>query len=564
MNLSNKQSIITINSFSLLSSAIVLTVGAFFLTLTQNMRFVIPMLIEGFSFLTVIAVNSLQKYTAANLWLFIIHSFFVVYWSVTFGEAMPLEVIFAFLFVLLVCGSFFIYRQRQMRIACLAISGALMVFIQINFHYQLVPPLRLDPHAREIMRWCTTGAMLVFIFLIMSGYIRKIDGLISALNASNNILMTKSAFLRETYHELRTPLNGIYGIAQLMQLRKKQYRSEDERRQIDDLNVAAYAARSIINNVLDLSKLEAGKLDTINTEVIHLQEFLEHCTSINRYVASSRNLKIKLILDHHLPEYILCDKLMLTKIINNLLSNAMKFGAEDSIVELKSFVKYQQLNIQVRNQGLINREKAAKIFEPFTAERNTSFEGTGLGLSITKVLVELLDGNINVDADPYTNSTTFSFYIPLLEPRPEDIPQEEPMLLPGNYLEGKKILVIDDDSITRFMLKSLLTTMGATPILSESGEKGLEIIKSERPAAIISDLHTGKVSGKEVCIQVRGLEELKHIPIIIISGDAFKETNDELLRVGANEFITKPISFRELNIALSKCLCEAHHAENWV
>ncbi|WP_160712864.1 hybrid sensor histidine kinase/response regulator [Chitinophaga solisilvae] len=556
-NPSDRQSVVIINIFSLFSSITVLSIGAYFLTITQAPRFTIPMLIEGFTFLSVIWFNKNRKYTTANLLLFSIHSVAAFYWPVTLGDAMPFEIIYAFLFILLICGSCFIYRKNKTRIICLCITVTLLILLQVNFYFKLITPMPIAPQSTYIMRWSTTIAMLCLIAMIMFGYIRRIDKLIAELNSSNNtlnnILLNKETFLQETYHELRTPLNGIYGIAQLMLSERADFKSAEKTEWVDDLFQAADTARNIVNNVLDHSKLEAGKLDTISLEPTILNEVLKQATSLVSYLAGYQKLEIKLTVDDRVPFQIMTDKLMLTKILNNLLSNAVKFGIPGGLIELRTHLHQQKIFFYIRNQGLIGKDKLANIFEPFVAERHARFEGTGIGLYITKALVELLGGKIKVENTEHEFTTEFSFYIPLQLPPQTEVPAGQLSAPSANY-QGLKVVVIDDDSLSLKVLKSQLSRLGVTPILTKDGESALEIMKTEIPAAVISDIHTGKMGGREVCEYMRGLDEYKHIPIIIISGDAFKETYDELMEMGANEFITKPFSFKQLDTALSKYL----------
>ncbi|UCJ07167.1 hybrid sensor histidine kinase/response regulator [Chitinophaga pendula] len=550
-----RRSVVIINTLTLIMVAMVLGIGLFFYYLKSSLFILIPVILEAVSFCAVFLLNRRKQYFYANATMFAIHSVATIYWATALGTAVPVEVIMAFLFMIVfhIWGSFLLYKQRKLLIACLIAGIFVTVGVQLNYHYKIIKPLQLDPQDANIMRWFTTGGFLFLIFLIMFSYIRRIEILLSALKHSNNVLSAKSAFLRETCHELRTPLNGVFMISQLFQLRKEKYMNSDEIAEIDDLYAASYTARNIVNSVLDLSIIESGRFYTIKKEALNLRSYVQHCATMNSYVANTRGITIMVDFDKRLPVLVNSDKIVLTKIINNLLSNAVKFSQPDSQVMIKVHGNDEHIFFQVKNKGTISREKIDRVFLPFESERNNFIEGTGLGLYITKHLVELLEGRIIVTADEKDNSTTVSFSTPL-ELVTESISETEPFDFKSGRFSGARVVVVEDDKMTRILLRKFLTKMGIEPIMTESVENGLALIIEEKPDLVISDLHMENSGGEDLLMHIRNTASIKDVPVLIISGDAFKEAREAILRAGANGFLTKPLLYNDLYISLSKLI----------
>ncbi|HVI45743.1 MAG TPA: HAMP domain-containing sensor histidine kinase, partial [Chitinophaga sp.] len=355
-----------VNGIALTMCFLVMSVGFSFYCLNRSPLILYPVIIETLCFLSVLGLNHLEKYFRANLAMLVIHVIFAVYWSIVLGAAIQMELLIAFLALIVfhLSSAFVIYNERKVLIYCLAGTVVLMVGVQVNNHYALLKPLSFGPDIANVVRMVTSGAFMLLIIIIMTTYVFQIKNLLNSERKLKDASVAKSIFLRETYHELRTPLNAIFGIAQLMQLRKDEYATEEERQEIDDLYSACYVARNIINNVLDMSRIDAGRFNTISKESLNLRECIEHCVIMNRYVANSRGVRIEYQADKELPTVILSDKLVLIKIINNLLSNAVKFSSMKSTVEIKTFWNSQQLVFQIKNRGVISKEKVAKIFEP--------------------------------------------------------------------------------------------------------------------------------------------------------------------------------------------------------
>ncbi|MCW3466734.1 ATP-binding response regulator [Chitinophaga nivalis] len=553
----SKYPIIVVNLLALTLSVLVLSIGTYFYTLKQSWWIAGGIVVEVTGFAIVIALNQWKKFFQANLLMLIANGMFAAYWSLILGTGVSMDLLLAFLFLIIfhLTGSLFLYKERKVLIVSLVTVVTLMVVVQINTYYRFIAPLSFSNGIISAMRFITSGAFFVLIVLILASYMTQINSLLSSEIKLKNASIAKSTFLRETYHELRTPLNNIFGIIQLLQLDKDKFNT-DEMKEIDNLYAACYTARNIINNVLDMSRIEAGKFNEIIKESFRLNDCIEHCVMMNHYIANARGIRISYTPARQLPTLIHTDKIILIKIINNLLSNAAKFSLPDSLIEVKASCNNKDFLFQVSNQGCINKEKIAKIFEPFFTERNQYAENTGLGLQITKHLIELLGGDISIESD--NNYTVFTFNIPYEIAQYSTPAAVSNLDLKNNSFSGARAVIIEDDEASGALITKLISRLGINATLCNNGRSGLTSIESEKPDIVITDMHMEKMGGVELLRHIRETQELKNIPVIIVSGDAFNSASENILSAGADAFLTKPIHFKELYNELYKQLPQFH------
>ncbi|SEW43409.1 hybrid sensor histidine kinase/response regulator [Chitinophaga arvensicola] len=554
---SEKRTIIIINSLAFLTSMLVFALGGVFYLLVNSLLILLPLLLEGIGMLAVIALNGLGKKDAANFTLFALHYLAAGYWTTLLGNAIPIEVVIAFLLIFLICGSFLVYRAHKVRIVSLVAIAVLLVLIQANTYFGVIRPMDISPTSAYIMRLCTTGGMLTFILFVIIQFMKEINRLMDNLNKSNNVLAMNAAFLRETFHELKTPLNSIYGIAQLLELARKENKQvpvmEEIGPDLKNLLAASQLSKNIVNNVLDLKRIEAGKFLEIKINTLHLRNCLEECMAMNQYTGNLHGVKIRLRYD--LPElHIESDELILTKIINNLTSNAVKFSPPNGQVEIHVNRSGQLLCLRVMNEGVIAPERMEKLFHAFESERNHIASGTGIGLHLTRQLITLLEGDIRVMTTD--QHTIFECTVPFKAAPPQKT-TEKKFELKKNEFEGLKVLIVDDNEMNQYVIRQFVSKGGAHTILKANGQEALEAALSEKPDIIITDSQMPVMSGKEFLLQLRAQPGFADTPFIVISGDAFNKYSNEaedLLRAGAHAYFNKPFSFEDLYTEMIKHL----------
>jgi signal transduction histidine kinase/CheY-like chemotaxis protein len=577
MDDNKKRTVRIVNILCLAGALMSLLFSVYCYLFIGGMGVFLPFLIQGMLLIGVIIINGLGWYTAAGMSVILIHNITLQYYSAALGRVTEIHLLFIFLVGL----SMLIFDKPILRKTGIGITVFSFLLGEINGYNVFVPHLLATPddHSNTlfIIRWVTIPAILFLDLMIIYQYVKNIDTLrkrelelveskLEAARKYNEELLSltvqlekatnaKSVFVRETSHEIRTPLNAIFGISQLLQLKVEQNKSLAPIRLLaDHLYAASYNTKEIINNVLEFSKIEAGKLDKPENSVFNVRKWIEETVNMHQYVACIKSVKIKYSIDDEIPEQMNTDKILLTKTINNLLSNAIKFTAQESNVTLRIFASENKWYIQVTDQGAgIPEDKLRTIFDPFVSERNIFLEGTGLGLHITKKLVESLDGKIEVSSI-LGKGTTFTVTLPLIRSRTINITNTDNQLELCTNLNDTTILIIEDDKMSQLVLSRFLCGLGSRVMLAEDGLEGLLLAKASRPDIIILDSHIPGMSGKDTLACIREDALLKNIPVIIASGDPFKEASEELLQAGANEYMIKPIEFKMLQATLSKYL----------
>ena len=360
----------------------------------------------------------------------------------------------------------------------------------------------------------------------------------------------KSEFLATMSHELRTPLHSIIGFSELLAEQESGDLNQKQRRQLDHILRGAKHLLSLINDVLDLSKIESGRLE-LHAESFLAQPAMNEVLSTVEPMASPKQIAIRNDLDPQLV--IWADRLRFKQILYNLLSNAVKFTPEHGSVSISFATNDEAIEIAVQDTGIgvpIAEQKA--IFDEFHQASTTTKgvkEGTGLGLAITKRLVEKHGGEIWVDSKPGAGSC-FTFSLPLAPSRTALQAVNAPSVENGQATRPP-ILVVDDEQSARELLVTYLRSEGFRTITARSGEEALTKARSLRPEAITLDIVMRGKSGWETLNQLKRDPLTASIPVIVVSVLDEKQTAFSL---GAAEYLVKPVSKRTFLEALARHL----------
>ena len=374
----------------------------------------------------------------------------------------------------------------------------------------------------------------------------------------------KSEFLANMSHELRTPLNGILGYAQILQ--QSRYIEGKEKKGVDIINQCGTHLLTLINDILDLSKIEARKMELHPVE-LHFPSFVQGVVEICQIKAEQKGIDFIYEPDSNLPVGIEADEKMLRQVIMNLLSNAIKFTEKGSVklgVTNKSDdsqnAEIHTIRFEVEDSGIgMNPEDIEKIFLPFeqVGSVKKQAEGTGLGLAISQKIVDMMGGELQAISE-LNKGTTFWFEIDLKQTSNwQEVARNAALKgkVTGFQREECKILVVDDRWENTSVIVNLLEPLGFSMMSAENGQDGLAAALEWQPDLVITDLAMPVMDGHEMLAKLRESKEISpDIPVVVSSASVFESDRQKSLRAGANDFLPKPIQKDVLLQTLEKHL----------
>lgn len=380
--------------------------------------------------------------------------------------------------------------------------------------------------------------------------------LLDARESAEQSAAAKEIFLANMSHEIRTPMNAIIGMG-----RQLQRTSLDEQQQfyLGTINKAAEHLLVLINDILDISKIEAGKLNLENIG-FRPHDVIHHCIQVMEHKAEEKGLKL-LKENSPAPETIFIgDPYRLTQVLLNLLSNAIKFTEEGKVsisCLLQPVIDNRQLIIlSVKDTGIgMDEEFLANIFRKFTQEEQSTarkYGGTGLGMSISKQLTELMNGHIEVSSRK-GEGTTITLTIPFELGAESDIPQTKGKVIDSSILRNKKILLVEDNEMNRLVATTLLENYGVITEEVHNGAEAVQALKSRYYDLVLMDVQMPVLNGLDATAIIRQ-EINQFVPIIALTANAIKGEAEKCLKAGMNDYISKPFEEEELINAIARWL----------
>ncbi len=383
------------------------------------------------------------------------------------------------------------------------------------------------------------------------------EKLVIAEAKANETSNMKSQFLANMSHEIRTPLNGIIGLTKLLSTTTL---NAEQAPLIKPLQDSAHFLLSIINQILDLSKIESGKLQL---EEIHfeLRSLVQSTRSMLLDMAHAKKISLAVHVEPQVADFYFGDPLRLRQILLNLISNAIKFSTAGTVsIYIKNLAdkdSQSTLQVEVQDQGIgMSEEVRSRLFQTFSqGDESTTrrFGGTGLGLSISRQLVELMGGKIQAESTIGVGSKfTLSIVMKQAKYSPE-------LLTPDQLKSAGKlnasVLVAEDNAINQKVIAAMLDNMGCKTTIVENGQDAIDALKKESFDLILMDGQMPILDGYSACRSIRegaAGEAYRNIPIIAVTANAIKGDNEKCLEAGMNDYVPKPISQNDLFTKMQK------------
>lgn len=463
--------------------------------------------------------------------------------SVQFTYVLSAIAIF-YIIILVISNIKKIKNKKYIPIFVFWIIGGIAILIQ-NKYPQIL-----------MMTYVETIICVIMYFTIENPDMKMIEQLNIARDQAEKANRAKSDFLSNMSHEIRTPLNAIVGFSQALQEEDLPDSAKDE---VSDIVSASNSLLELVNGILDISKIEADKLEIVNTEY-SFKNVYNDLVALTRARMGEKPLDLRLSYDESIPSVLYGDHTRVKQIILNLLTNAVKYTREgyvsfkvSSVIEgdvCRLIVSVEDSGIGIKNENI---DKLFMKFERFDLDKNITIEGTGLGLAITKKLVDLMHGKIVVQS-VYGKGSKFTVALDQKIVRgKEAVLESHEAKVELFEVPDKKVLVVDDNKINLKVAARLLSNYKVNVELVESGFECLEKVKTNTYDLILMDDMMPKMSGVETFHKLKENNSF-NTPVVALTANAITGMKEKYLSEGFNGYLSKPIDKLELNIIMKKYL----------
>jgi signal transduction histidine kinase len=437
--------------------------------------------------------------------------------------------------------SFFVLGRRGLlvwMVITFVLGSLVVVCIDRSLTFDFVDPMPTPSHVVNY----GIGVVLVWVFSSVFDDVNQ--GALDRLRAAD---AARRAFLANISHEIRTPMNGVLGLTEVLLLETP---TAHQREQLETIQRSGRTLVTLINDLLDLSKMEAGKLELHRAD-FNLARLLDDVEALAAPLVSARGLKFSRVHTGTLPERLYGDGVRLGQVLNNLMSNAVKFTDHGSVRLVVAVTAPLRLRFTVEDTGVgISREAQARLFTAFQQIDSSStrrFGGTGLGLALSQQLIELMGGRITVESQP-GRGTRFSFELQFDE---ATTPTGEVAARALVTERQRTVLVVDDNPINLRVAVELVRKAGCEATGVTNGALAVQAIRERAFDLVLMDCHMPEMDGFEATEKIRALDGARgRTPIVALTASAMPDEIAACHRAGMNRVLTKPVSFAALEEVL--------------
>jgi signal transduction histidine kinase/CheY-like chemotaxis protein len=541
--------VVLVNKICVVVAAAILVVGV---TMSLYLRgqpdVVNALVLEFFLNALVLRLNQKGKHSAAALFLYFTQCIAITYFGILLVQVFHLEYVIILLFAII----FLIFKKRTLRM--IAGVAATAVFLSLELAYFRNGYKHIDTipfEAAFFINFLVICSIITITTMVSVPYVKSND-LKYELQRANKLI---KLFAAQLTHELRGALDNIQYLAQLLRTAARKYKNlKDNEPLVDATWSVSSGAIAIVNNVLDMAEIEAGKTASIVNEAFRVATYFDKIIEVHKIMARREQFTLEMEIDPHMPQVIISDPLTVNQVLTNLLTNAFKYGAKQSTVKVTIKPAGFQWLLSVSNKGPgIPPERIASIFDLFYTGKTGHIQGSGLGLYIVRSKVQAMDGTITVDSTP-DGETHFTVALPLREGRLRDLPDGIGSDPEAEDFQKVFVLVAEDNKLTSFLLAQFLRDMHCAYTIVSDGKQLLETIKKcpdQGPDIILLDCHMPNMDGEETIRHLKQNPVTAHIPIIITTGDVFTANIERLLEAGASTYLKKPVDHLALRKAIS-------------
>ena len=431
---------------------------------------------------------------------------------------------------------------------------------KMSFHYHALPNIAKDGRKYYV-------DTLVFPILDIDRNIHEfmsirydVTSFIESIESEKKAKNAQKQFLANMSHEIRTPLNGILGFTHL--LKQSNSLNDTDKEYIDTINESGLNLMNIINDILDISKIQSGKM-TLDKNIFNIVEESKTIFRLFKAKADEKNIKYSFTFDEHLENiFVKGDEVKLKQIFSNLISNAIKFTPEYGTIDSKlECLKIEENSVDlvytISDTGIgMGEEYLKNLFNPFVQEDSSiarKYGGSGLGVAICKEIVDLMGGDIKVQSKKNVG-TSFTVYITLPVENNYKLPKKE-IIIESSSLQGT-ILVAEDVLINQKLMKISLERMGLDVLFANDGEEAIKVFHENKEiiSLVLMDINMPIVDGIQAMREINKSNTHHTIPMIALTANATKGDKEKYLKEGFDDYLSKPINNHDLQVCLSKYL----------